>query len=253
MLIISNSEYPDNINKKHYYGNFLYYNPCFSYHLYNFYSITKQKQKKDELVVIDDIVAGYEFNANLWASTPLKALNHHGVIVSHTPENELQHFGDGQRSHGIWLPVSHDMQARQPTKTELIELEFLKKFRKAYESDLSHDQKYKIISALFEKSNDLPSKLHASDWYLWDLMEIPGMSTSISEVLYFEGIKSKQDVKMASDKKLLNIPGIGNNRLKQIRAYFSKDTTNRLSKTVDNRLSKTEDENLKKKRLGPLK
>jgi len=208
------------------------------------YAITKQEQKKGELVDIDDIVAGYEFNADLWASTSLEALNHHGVKVSHTPENELQDFGDGKRSHGVWLPFSHDMQTKQPTKAELIELEFLKKFRKAYESDLSHDQKYEIISSLFEEYNDLPSKLHATDWYLWDLMEIPGMSTSISEVLHFEGIKSKQDVKMASDKELLNIPGIGNNRLRQIRAYFSKDTTNRLSKTKD--------ENYKKKTTEPI-
>jgi len=115
------------------------------------YTITKQKPKKDELVDIDDIVAGYEFNANLWASTSLEALNHHGEIVSHTPENELQHFGDGQRSHGIWLPFTHNMQVKQPSKEELIELEFLKKFRKTYESDLSHDQKYEIISVLFEE------------------------------------------------------------------------------------------------------
>ncbi len=212
-----------------------------------FYTITKQKPKKDELVDIDDIVAGYEYQANLWTPhTSLEALNHHGKILRHIKESELPKFGDKLVNHGVWLPVvDNNMQSQKPTTEELRELEFLKKFRKAYESDLSHDQKYEIISALFEEYNDLPSKLHASDWYLWDLMKIPGMSTSISEVLYFEGIKSKQDVKMASDKKLLNIPGIGNNRLKQIRAYFSKDTTNRLSKTKDG--------NYKKKRLSPLK
>jgi ERCC4-type nuclease len=44
--------------------------------------------------------------------------------------------------------------------------------------------------------------------------------------MYFEGIKSKKNVEMASDKELLNIPGIGPGRLRQIRAYFSRPTGN---------------------------
>jgi ERCC4-type nuclease len=57
-------------------------------------------------------------------------------------------------------------------------------------------------------------------------MEIAGISASIAKVMYFEGIKSKKSVEMASDTELLKIPGIGPGRLKQIRAYFSSPTEN---------------------------
>ena len=206
----------------------------------------------DKLVDNDDYSDGYEFIADLGAYTSLEALNHHRVRVSRRPESELPDFGAGVRTYGIWLPFYYDLPTNKQSKTELRELEFLKKFRKTFESDLSHDQKHEIISALLKENNDLSSKLGAKDWYLWDLMEIPGISASIGEVMYFEGIKSKQDVKTASDTELLNISGIGPGRLKQIRAYFSKDIINGISKTNDNGLSETKDEKYKKKTPEPI-
>lgn len=189
-------------------------------------SITKQEQKNGELVDIDNIVAGYEYSANLWTPhTSLEALNHHGEKIYLTPENELPNFGDSYGNHGVWLPLLHnDRNSKPTTKKELRELEFLKKFRKTYESDLSHEQKFEIISKLLKEYHDLPSHLLATDWYLWELMEISGISLEISSVLYFKGIKTKQDVKLTSDKELLTIPGIGQKRLMQIRAYFSTTT-----------------------------
>jgi curved DNA-binding protein CbpA len=186
---------------------------------------------------LDDSIIGYEFYADLESpTTSLEALNHHGERLYNIPENSLPEYGDGN-----WVPLSSEERFNFPsTKEELKELEFLKKFRKTYESDLSQDQKHVILSALLKEYCNLSSPKLAANWYLWDLMEIPSISSSLSEVLYFEGIKSKQDIKMASDKKLLNITGIGPGRLKQIRAYFSREANNNeLSQTRDDFQPKT--------------
>jgi hypothetical protein len=170
--------------------------------------------------IYDDIIDGYEFIATLSPTTPLKTLKHHREKVKRTTETKLPSYGDSR--HGIWLPFfNDDRYFKPPSKADLREIEFLKKFRKNYESNLSHDQKHEIISALFEEYNDLSSQVsRAADWYLWELMEISGISASIAKVMYFEGVKSKKNVEMASDKELLNISGIGPGRLRQIRAYF---------------------------------
>jgi len=175
----------------------------------------------------DELVDGYEFRATLWPYTPLEVLNHHGERVKREPENKLHKYGDSR--DGIWLPFFDDDLSR-PNRVQLRELEFLKKFRKTYESDLSHQRKHEIISALFEEYRDLPQQVSsAADWYLWELKEIQGISESIAKVLYFEGIKSKKDVEAASDEELLRIPGIGPGRLRQIRAYFSRPIGGRTS------------------------
>lgn len=190
----------------------------------------KQGKVKDEDKLdyndYDDIIDGYEFIATLWPYTPLEVLNHHREKIKRTTETELPNYGDSRC--GIWLPFfNDDRYSKPPSNNELRELNFLKKFRKAYESDLSHDQRYEIISALFKEYNDLSAQIsRADDWYLWKLMEIAGISASIAKVMYFEGIKSKKSVEMALDTELLKIPGIGPGRLKQIRAYFSSPTGN---------------------------
>ncbi|MCK9377952.1 MAG: helix-hairpin-helix domain-containing protein [Syntrophobacterales bacterium] len=176
--------------------------------------------KEGDRIDYDEIIDGYEFIATLSPTTPLKALNHHREKIKRTGEAALPNYGDSR--HGIWLPFFNDERYfKPPSKAELRELEFLKKFRKTYESDVSHDKKHEIISGLFKEYNDMSSQIsRAAGWYLWELMEISGISASIAKVMYFEGIKSKKNVEMASDKELLNIPGIGPGRLKQIRAYF---------------------------------
>lgn len=145
------------------------------------------------------------------------------------------------------------------TSKELKELEFLKKFRKAYESDLAQDQKHEIISNLFKEYHGLPLQKLASDWHLWDLKEISGISDSISKILFIEGIKSKQDVKMASDNALLNISGIGPERLRQIRAFFSRDILNKLYETKNDDNNKRTSDHVeikdncnKKKKIEPV-
>lgn len=184
----------------------------------------KQGKAKDKDEIdhdnYDEVIDGYEFIATLSPTTPLKTLKHHREKVKRTTETKLPNYGDS--CHAIWLPFfNDDRYSKPPSKADLRELEFLKKFRENYESNLSHDQKHEIISALFEEYNDLSSQVsRAADWYLWELMEISGISASIAKVMYFEGIKSKKNVEMASDKALLNIPGIGPGRLRQIRAYF---------------------------------
>jgi|GEM_PF-1710381 hypothetical protein len=174
----------------------------------------------------DEIIDGYEFIATLSPTTPLKALNHHREKIKRTTETELPNYGDSR--YGIWLPFfNDDRYFKSPSRRDIREVKFLKKFRETYESELSHDQKHEIISALLEEYDDMSEQVsRAADWYLWELMEIAGISASIAKVMYFEGIKSKKSVEMGSDTELLKIPGIGPGRLKQIRAYFSNPTGN---------------------------
>jgi len=201
-------------------------------------SYLKQLNKEtEEITRYDDIITAYEYQANLWTPhTSLEALNHHGKVIKNVKGITLPDFGDDLRSHGIWLPiVDKTTEPKKQKPSELRDLEFLKKFRRAYESDLELDQKIKTISSILKEYEDLSLKKDAADWYLWELQEIPGVSYSISEVLFFEGIRSKQDVKNASDEKLLSIAGIGPGRLKQIRANFSRELSDsELAKTKDN-------------------
>jgi curved DNA-binding protein CbpA len=194
----------------------------------NKYSVAKREQKSDELVEgkddIEDYISGYEYRANYWTPyTSLEALNHHRKILRKIKESELPNYGDGLRSHGVWLPFVDNLKPDEPSNEELQDIEFLKKFRETYESDLLHDEKYKIISVLCEEYKDLPLAQNSKNWYLWNLCEISGISESIAEDLYFKGYKSKHDIKKISDEDLLKIKGVGISRLNQIRAYLSKD------------------------------
>jgi len=185
------------------------------------------KKSTNNVTNYDDIISNYEFSANIWdPHTSLEALNHHGEILKNIKESKLPSYGDDLRSYGCWLPLVNDknIQLEKPSKTEDRELEFLKKFRTTYESNLSHDKKYEVISALSVEYKDLDLHKSITDWYLWELCEISGISYNISEILYAKGIKTKQDVSTSADKTLLLIPGLGKARLKQIRDYFSKNS-----------------------------
>ena len=165
--------------------------------------------------------SSYEFNSTLWPYTPLKVLKHHGEIIRNTTESKLPKYSDSR--NGIWLSFI-DKNSVPSSKEEIRELEFLIKFRETYESNLLYSKKERIISNLFEKYNDLSEQISlAKDWYLWELMETPGISKSIAENLFSHGIISRQDVNRILDSELLKINGIGSKRLKQIR----KDLTNR--------------------------
>ncbi|MCJ7447711.1 MAG: DnaJ domain-containing protein [Bacteroidales bacterium] len=203
--------------------------------------LNKHDEEREELTSYDDIITAYEYQANIWTPlTSLEALNHHGEIVKNVKGINLPDFGDNKRNHCIWLPiVDKYSQQKKLNPSELRDLEFLKRFRKAYESDLAFDQKFEIISSLLKEYEDLSLRIGAEDWYLWELQEIPGVSYSISDVLFFEGIRSKQDVKNTSDEKLLSISGIGPGRLKQIRAYFARELTASEMVTLNDHFQKT--------------
>jgi hypothetical protein len=194
----------------------------YNYKKTNKSSVSEQGGRRGEAVDyndFDEVVDGYEFCVTFWPYTPLETLKHHGEKVRCNSENKLPEYGDSR--NGIWLPFFND-DISPPNKVELRELEFLKKFRESYESNLSHERKHEIISALFKEYHDLPEQIsRAADWYLWELLEISGVSANIAKVLYSEGIRSKKDVMAASDEELLRIPGIGPGRCKQIRTYFS--------------------------------
>lgn len=163
--------------------------------------------------------SSYEFNATLWPYTPLETLKHHGEIVRGTTESKLPKYCDSR--NGIWLPFI-DKYSESSNKKEIRELEFLIKFRETYESDLPYSKKEQIISKLFEENNDLSEQIsRAKDWYLWELMEISGISESIANNLFSNGIMSGKDINNTSDSELLKIKGLGPNKLKQIRAVLT--------------------------------
>ncbi len=133
-------------------------------------------------------------------------------------------FGDEYKSYGCWFPLINDknLQIEKSNKKEERELEFLKKFRKTYESNLSHDKKHEVISGLSFEYKDLELHKSITDWYLWELCEISGISYSISEILYDKGIRTKKDISSCEDKTLLLISGLGQARLKKIRNNFPR-------------------------------
>jgi len=179
---------------------------------------SKRQIKNDQNISVDNIVDGYEFIATLDPHTPLRALQHHGEIRK-GPKSKLPSYGDSR--DGIWLEYLEDWSS-QPNTEDLRDLKFLKSFREIYESNLSISEKENAINELIKESSDSQQVTYASNWYLWELLEIPGISKNIAEVLYADGIKTKENVKDASDEILLNIPGIGQGRLKQIRTFFKK-------------------------------
>ena len=204
---------------------------------------------KEKIHYDTNYLGSYEFNATLWPYTPLKALKHHGEIVRNTTEDKLPKYSDSR--NGIWLPFI-DKYSESSSKEGNRRLEFLVKFRQAYESDLPYPEKEKIILNLFEEYNDLSEQIfRAKNWYLWELMEISGISESIAENLFSNGIISREDVNRTSDSELLKINGIGSKRLKQIRSDLTdkKDEEAQLEgyrtqvKSTNNEIS-----NIKKKK-----
>jgi hypothetical protein len=179
---------------------------------------SKRHIENDQNFSVDDIVDGYEYYATLDIYTPLKALKHHGEFRK-GPKSKLPEYGNSR--DGIWLEYLKKYSS-PPSAEDLRELKFLKKFREIYEGNSSISEKHEDITELIKGSRDSRQASYASGWYLWELLEISGISESIAEVLYADGVKTKKDVKETADDKLLNIPGIGRARLKQIRTYFSR-------------------------------
>lgn len=173
-----------------------------------------------------DFITAYEYKAYLDSPhTSLEALNHHGEVRKNNKGIILPEFGDNQRFHGSWESIIPEFENYiDPIPKDPLEprkLQFLKSFREVYESDMGFNLKYEKISSILQEYSDLPLHKDASKWYLWELQTIPGISHSISEVLFYEGIKTKRAVNEATDEKLLSISGIGPARLKQIRASLS--------------------------------
>ena len=113
----------------------------------NEYPVAKREQKRDDLVSKEDDLGDYEYRANFWTPlTSLEALNHHRKILRKIKQSELPDYGDGLRNHGIWLPFVDNLMPDEPTKEEMRNLEFHRKFRGTYESDLLHDEKSKYMT-----------------------------------------------------------------------------------------------------------
>ncbi len=94
---------------------------------------------KDEAADYDgfnNYIDGYEFRPVLDPHTSLEALEHYGEKIRGVPETELPNYGTARA--GNWLPcMEEDRDSKHQNKAELRNLEFLKKFRETYESDLS--------------------------------------------------------------------------------------------------------------------
>lgn len=193
-------------------------------------NINKFNEEIEEDTSFSDYITTYEYKADLDSPhTSLEALNHHGEVRKNHKGIILPEFGDDQRFHGHWVAEIPELDKySEPIKKDPLEprtLLFLKTFRSVFESDLEFNVKYERISSILKEYSDLSAQKKASNWFLWELQEISGVSYSISEVLFYEGIKTKQDVKNASDEKLLRVAGIGPSRLKQIRASFLQEMT----------------------------
>ena len=199
-----------------------------------------------------DLISGWRYSATLQLRTPLKYLEMDGTFSPGPeqpalvgPAENFLEDGTGFNAYGIWLQViDFEAQGFDPPRpgkraaqggmveiggTEEKELiSFLKSFRYIVETGETLDQ---MLSELEELSTSSPGNRRmwarfSGEDSLWpdsyfieqlDLQLPKGVGKSKAEKLYLAGFRTIEEIQVASDEQLLQIPGIGKGMLKKIR------------------------------------
>ena len=183
-----------------------------------------------------DMLEGLEFNATLRLATPLSVLKHHGEIFRGPPSEAPVY---GTPADGIWIyktkswgrlgtdlpdhETAHatDIEAQYPHEY----LPFLVKFREAVESheaDIVKAQLFLRLKHTSDKSQDIWNKLELNyrDFprcFLFSkLTVLNGVTRTIASKLYDAGFISPEQVLLATESELAEIPGIGKATVKKI-------------------------------------
>lgn len=187
---------------------------------------SEQIQTRSELtgneLVEDDVVDGWIFCATLDTQTSLSVLAHHNEVFKGL-KKDLPKYGSSR--DGFWGAYLENF-TDPPSQKELDTISFLTKFHIIYDSDISVDEKLLKLKGLC--SNPKYSKFcdqfklpyheeFPESLFISKLASIPGISSKSARLLFEQGYKTKDDIKNADDKELLDIYGIGPANLKKIR------------------------------------
>ncbi len=173
----------------------------------------------------------------------MQALHHHGEFFNGAPNEAPEYEG------GFWI---YETKTYRELGLDIDEMEeghhasdvgpvkpsdyvpFLKEFRHIVEGRGEIDHKEAKISMLCRKNatySSFCSKLHSfyedfpSSFFYNQLTIIPGIGSKTAKAFYQVGYKTIEDLKNASDEKLLSVEGIGPKGIKNIRDFLASQET----------------------------
>ena len=204
----------------------------------------------------DPITTGWEYNCNLYLTTPKICLENDGLVIKNSsqkpdligePNNfgidgdPSGHFGHWIRRHGYeekfeeLANISENMiYARSsdigkiPSKSQLERdfKNFLIEFRKIVESNRDIHEKITIIKEILCKMSEINFKIYKKlisnndfpeQFFKQSLCSLNGVNFSIAENLWNAGLYSPEEVLNATDSQLLDVKGISQKILSKIR------------------------------------
>jgi hypothetical protein len=185
-----------------------------------------------------NVLKGMQFVATMMLRTPLNVLEHHGETFEGPVSNAPIY---GTQADGIWVPkvktwreMGIDMDELPPSvmASEIGPIPenggdyllFLKDFRRIVESSDSVESKIERINNLPKQnpaySSYIGDSTFAEIWFGRHISCVPGIGRKTQETLKAAGINNIDDLKKATDEKLLKINGIGPSCLAKIREYL---------------------------------
>lgn len=178
-----------------------------------------------------DVVSSMEFSATMQLRTPLEYLERHGDVFTDTKD-----FPDIDPSHGCLVPKTKSWKElgidlkEVPDGTMASEigpiptsggkyLPFLKDFRRIVESDIPPEERRRRILALRNMNGDYAEIMDRhkdlrdgklDKWCGYEKsLGLPDFDPRLSRNLWEAGFRSKDDIKQAANKQLMDVPGIG--------------------------------------------
>jgi hypothetical protein len=185
-----------------------------------------------------DVAPSLEFHATLQIRTPLWILEHHGELFSGPPSQAPKY---GTEADGIWLPKvawasvgvapppeSSSASDVGPVRPQRY-LPFLKDFRRTVEQPNGIDDKLAGLERLSHISSSYAAfwkKLKENipdfpeSFFYMGLADVPGIGPGTARNLYRSGVRTTKELRVASDKDLLKVQGMGQGTLRKVREYF---------------------------------
>jgi hypothetical protein len=166
-----------------------------------------------------DVAPSLEFHATLQIRTPLWILEHHGVWL---PKVAWASVGVAPP------PESSSASDVGPVRPQRY-LPFLKDFRRIVEQPNGIDDKLAGLERLSHISSSYAAfwkKLKENipdfpeSFFYMGLADVPGIGPGTARNLYRSGVRTTKELRVASDKDLLKVQGMGQGTLRKVREYF---------------------------------
>lgn len=193
-----------------------------------------QKQPLSEWGALGDttVFEGLEFHATLQLRTPLEILKHHREVYT---GRDIAPRYINEEWQGIWLAkhkeeydlfTDHGCASDVGLVNDKIYLKFLIPFREIIERNEGVDKKIELLESrakensdfklFWEKHKKIDQDFPHSFFYK-QLTAIEGIGNKTAKILYEHGFKSIEEIKSATDEKLLSVKGIGKSLIVKIR------------------------------------